>query len=66
MALLKRRRHVCRLYSGRRVLYWAYQFWKFKKHVMGHSIEHKTKPLVYEVHRDGPGFNYRRFTLIVK
>lgn len=48
------------------VLYWAYQFWKFKKHVTVYSIEHETKPLVYEIHRDVPGYNYRRFTLMVK
>ena len=28
--------------------------------------EYETKPLVYEVHRDGLGYSYRRFTLIVK
>jgi hypothetical protein len=63
------RLHICRLYSGRRgrgPVLWAYQFWKFKKHVTGYSIEHETKPLVYEVHRDDPGYSYRRFTLIVK
>ncbi len=54
------------LAAGAVVLYWAYNFWKFKMHVIGYSMEHETKPLVYEVHRDGPGYSYRRFTMIVK
>ena len=54
------------LAAGAVVLYWACHFWKFKMHVIGYSMEHETKSLVYDVHRDGPGYSYRRFTLIVK
>lgn len=54
------------LSAGAVVLYWAYRVWRFKKHVTGYRMEQETEPLVYELRRDGPGYNYRRFTLIMK